>query len=55
MIGENQIEVTIKLEPFIWKGISWIHPGVEGTKSNFVALSLDDANREFKAEKAKVI
>ena len=41
--------------PFIWDGIPWIHPGVEGTKSNFIALSLDDANKEFKAEKAKII
>jgi len=41
--------------PFIWAGIPWIHPGVEGTKSNFVAISLDDANKEFKAEKAKII
>ncbi len=41
--------------PFIFKGIAWIHPGVEGTKSNFVALSLNDASKEFKAEKAKVI
>lgn len=41
--------------PFIWKDIPWIHPGVEGTKLNYVALSLDDANKEFKAEKAKII
>lgn len=36
-------------------GFIWMNPGVNGSKANFQALTLQDANMELKAEQAKII
>lgn len=36
-------------------GYVWMNPGVRGSKSNFQALTLHDAEQEFLAEKNKII
>ena len=36
-------------------GFVWMNPGVKGSKSNFQALTLHDAEQEFIAEKNKII
>jgi len=44
--------------PFVYHvggSFIWANPGVRGSKSNFQALTLHDANMEFKAEQNKII
>jgi hypothetical protein len=41
--------------PYVYKGIMWINPGVNGSKANFQAITLHDANMEFKRELNKIV
>lgn len=41
--------------PFVYKGIMWLNPGVNGSKANYESLTLHDAQMELKAERSKII